>query len=606
MQPISRDLQPQKQPQKKPVRFGNTGGSGGVGGITGAADTLFRAFQNSRGKEMIVEDVVGFGVLRTGMDLGRNKMYGDDSLNVPAATERFFREITSILTDSVLGGVVAYGLSKLWFDRKNQAFSGKFIQYPSLELFQDVVKAESFKSAANHDEAGRIFIEELMKRTDKIENMTDTSKIKQALSTAWTHETQQTSGQKMTSWFRANPNAKTFNSQGKNFIEALNPEATDFDWKFNTKGGAKPETFAVNDLLDDVNRFGQSMKNAWTNKATSNPNWQDMAKKALNRTITAKNWSIPIGLAAGMGATFAMPIFSNAMTKKFFGIDYFPGETSLRKNKPDAAQPDPKQSLPQKSMMERYFPYVTQATQNGNLLPLGFALAPLIAALGFVDTYKRELINPLKRLTQGQGTLKKLFDFTKAAPFTSQQQMAAMFALLITSRLLSSRSDNEYKERVLDSALGWGAWIVGTPLLKKGLSKLSTSELFNPNGTLKSREAIEAFATGAARNKMLAANIRIGIFSTLATMGILGFGAPLAGIKLTQWNEKRKQEKQSPQPTPPPLPAPAPAQPPISKPVPSGGFNTPSTPQPFTLPAQPGTNPYAFLPYTFPPANRTA
>lgn len=597
MQPISRN----PQPHRKPVRFGSTGGNGGgVGGWVGAADTLFRSFQNSRGKEMIVEDVVGFGVLRTGMDLHRNKMYGDDSLNVPAATERFFREITSIFTDSVLGGIVAWGMSKAIFDRKNQAFSGKFIQYPSLEFFQDIVNADAVKNARNHDEAGQAFIKELLSRTEGIDKAANETEIKKALETAWGHETKNKS---RTSWFRANPNAKTFNEAGQKFITALDKNATDFTRTFtvNVEKG-KAESFAVNDLLDDVNRFGRSMERAWANGASKTSNWQDMAKKALKKTITAKDWSIPIGLATGMGMTFVMPFLSNWMTKKMYGIDYFPGETSLRKHKQQEAQ-----SGQQKSLMERYFPYVTEATRSGNVLPLGFALAPLVAAFGFVDTYKLKLTNPIKGLQNG--TLKKLFDFTKAAPFTSQQQMAAMFALLITSRLLSSRSDNEYKERILDSAMGWGAWIVGTPLLKKGLSKLANANLgnanlFNSNGTLKSREAIAAFAEGAAKNKMLKANIGIGIFSTLATMGILGFGAPLAGIKLTQWNEKRKQEKQNQQPVPqssvPPTPSPAVTP---QAPAPFGfnnQFSAPAMSQPFGVPAQPTANPYAFQ-----PANRT-
>lgn len=544
MRPISQS----PSPQKPPVRFGSASG-GGLGGITGAADALFRSFQSSRGKEMIVEDVVGFGVLRTGIDLHRNKMYGDDSWNVPAAAERFGREISSILTDSILGGVVAYGMSHLWFDRKNQAFSKEFIQYPSLELFQDIVGSKAMKDAKNPTEAKAKFIEALMGR---LENKSGNNVARRILGEAWDlPEPKQTRFERYTSWLRANPNSQTFNEKAKNFIRALDNKATDFDLKFNMQwtdtGATKPQTFAVNDLLDDVNRFSRSMNRAWEGKASKTNNWRELAEAGIKKTIAAKNWKIPVGLAAGMAATFTMPFVSNFMTKKVFGIDYFPGETSLRKNQPEPA----KAQTEKKSFLEQYFPYITQATRNGNPLPLGFALAPLLAAVGCVDTYKPGLVNPIKGLREG--TLKKLFDFTKAAPFTSQQQMAAMFALLITSRLLSSRSDNEYQERVLDSAFGWGAWIVGTPMLKWGLSKLSgQQELFKAGGGisgLKSRAAVEAFSESA-----LKANVRIGIVSTLATMGILGLGAPLLGIKLTQWNEKRKQEKLSAPQTPAPNP----------------------------------------------------
>lgn len=604
MQPISRQPQPNKPPVRtgQPVRFGSTsGGSGGVGGLTGMADTVFQLFQNSRGKEMIVEDVVGFGVLRTGMDLGRDRIYGGDSLNVPAAAERFFREMTSIFTDCVLGGLVAYGLSKAYFDRNNKAFSGKFVQYPSLELFQDVVNSEQFQSAKNHQEAGKAFAEVLTRRAKGADKLTVGQKntIQNALKLAWDKETPQ----KTTSWFRANPNAETFNQQGKTIINALsNNRATDFGWDFHTKGNEKPVSFAVNDLLDDVNRFGKSMEKAWAARTgqVAAHNWQDMASEAIKKTINAKNFSIPFGLATGMAATFTMPMLGNWMTKKVYGIDYFPGETSLRKGQQQGqtAENAP-QNAPKKSLVERYFPYVTQSAQNGNVLPLGLALTPMIAALGFVDTYKRSFINPFKSLKNGDGALKKLFDYTKAAPFTSQQQMAAMFALLITSRLLSSRSDNEYKERILDSALGWGAWIVGTPLMKIGLSKLFAPELLN-KGSLKSREAIEAFAESGVRDKLLKSNIRIGIFSTLATIGILGLGAPFAGMKLTQWNEQRKQTRQNPQPGLPPQPPggnlafPAVARNSVSQSAFPGNFSAAPVSQPFLLPQAPSVNPYAF------------
>lgn len=575
MQPISRP----PQPKKPPVRFGSSGGGSGLGGVTGAVDTLFRSFQNSRGKEMIVEDVVGFGVLRTGMDLHRNKMYGDNSWNVPAAAERFFREISSILTDSVLGGVVAWGMGKAVFDRKNKAFSNEFIQYPSLELFQDIVNSGALKSAKTADEAKGAFSKALAERVVGDQASAKSDKLADIIKEAWSvDKPKQTDWEKGTSWLRANPNAGTFNGKGKAFIKALDNKATDFDWKFNTRGTGKPETFAVNELLDDVNRFGRSMGNAWENKVANN--WHDLAEKGLKRTLTAKNWAIPIALATGMGATFAMPFLSNFLTKKVYGIDYFPGETGLKKNQPEQA----KASDTNKSFMERNFPYVSKATKDGNPLPLGIALLPLVAAAG-IFTANRSVMNPFAKGALNK--FRKAFDFTKAAPFTSPQQMASMFALLITSRLLCSRSDNEYQERMLDSFAGWMFWILGTPLMKTAASKLSGQEgLFKAGGGLKSREAVEYFS-----KKALPANVRIGIGSTLATMGILGIGAPLAGIKLTQWNERRKQQnltQQSQTQSQPVLP-PAPSSQP-------NRFALPATVNaPFSQ-ANPSVNPYAWQP----------
>src|SRR5205814_804594 len=95
----------------------------------------------------ICEDFVGFGLLRTVMDLHRSKEYGDDSWNLPAAGERLFRETTSILTDNMLGGLVAAALG-LAFDGRRRAFSNSFINYPTLELFQHHVNGMASAPAA--------------------------------------------------------------------------------------------------------------------------------------------------------------------------------------------------------------------------------------------------------------------------------------------------------------------------------------------------------------------------------------------------------------------------------------------------------------------------
>ncbi len=513
MQPLSQSPQRQK-PQ---TRFGSAGGGSGLGLVTGTMEAVSRCFENNRGAEMLVEDVMGFGLLRTGMDLRRNKMYGDDSLNVPAAAERFGREILSILTDCVLGGVVAWGVGKAFFDRKNQAFSKEFIQYPSLELFQDIANPEKFPGVTCPNEAQTQFKQALAERLVLEKGKALPPEAEQAFNAVWNKK----------------PTREVINDKAKALVNAIKTDAKDFTVDLRVDGTGKKASFAANELLDDVSCFSRAMAKAWENKGAQSTTWQTMAKNAIERTITAKNWTIPIGLAAGMTATFISPFVLNGLTKKVFGIDYFPGETSLRKNQPNLALSNPPKK---KGFWEKHFPYITEALKNGNPLPLGLALTPLLAAVGAVDTYNRRLINPIKGLREG--TLKKLFDFSKKAPFTSQQQMAAMFALLITSRLLSSRSDNEYKERILDSALGWMFWIVGTPLLKQGISKALSKELLTKEGAVKSREAVAAFSKNA-----LAKNVWVGIGSTLGTIGILGLLAPLAGIKLTQWNEKRKQEK---------------------------------------------------------------
>jgi hypothetical protein len=187
--------------------------------------------------------------------------------------------------------------------------------------------------------------------------------------------------------------------------------------------------------------------------------------------------------------------------------------------------------------------------------------------MGILDTEKIRIATALFRKGAGQAWL-KMFDFKKLAPFTGQQQMAAVFALLITSRLLNARTDNEYRERLVDSFAGWGLWILGTPIIKRFASMLSdkivgTTLVKTPNWNplkveLRTKDEISKLlqveSTGIRKTltsdilkKTYTANVRLGMISTLATIGMLGVVEPWIGIKLTQRNERQKQAKQAAQ-----------------------------------------------------------
>ena len=172
-------------------------------------------------------------------------------------------------------------------------------------------------------------------------------------------------------------------------------------------------------------------------------------------------------------------------------------------------------------------------------------LAPLGLAVGLFDTVTRRWNNPFR-----PGFAKKLrdlYDFGKGFPFTTQQQMASLFAALISARLLISRSDNEYRERLVDSGLGWAFWILGTPIIKR----LAARWLDRAHGThliksvdgrleLRTRAEIDRLlrhsVSSAAYRNTLQKHIWLGAVSNLVTLVLLGVVEPLIAI---QWTKHR-------------------------------------------------------------------
>ena len=147
----------------------------------------------------------------------------------------------------------------------------------------------------------------------------------------------------------------------------------------------------------------------------------------------------------------------------------------------------------------------------------------------------------------------RLNQFSKVFPFTSQQQIASLYAALITSRLIFSRSDIEFRERLVDSVfLGWFVWILGTPFLKRTMATMSDKK----NGTmlmkkvgdvmkLRSRLEIERLLPKNPRRlKTIASHIKISAGSLAATLFVLGILEPLVAMKWSMWQAKRSSQSQ--------------------------------------------------------------
>jgi hypothetical protein len=287
--------------------------------------------------------------------------------------------------------------------------------------------------------------------------------------------------------------------------------------------------------------------------------------------------------------TLSVPLFNHWVTRKVDDIDYYPGEIGLPTGKRAqtqslqsnqiaesnpwgaavpldvpafqgslrvgeefsaflAAKAKATQALQQGGNQageekRPFAPYVREALKDGNPLPLALTLLPIPFAVGMFDTVKRQFLNPFAKGFGGKWL--KMYDFTKGFPFTTQQQVASLFALLIGSRLANARSGNEFRERLVDSMLGWGIWILATPFLKeqfaKRLDPTGKTLWKTVDGQFKLRSMAEAeklldpklAAKTAGRLKW------IGRGSTLITMVLLGIVEPLLAILWTKHRSER-------------------------------------------------------------------
>ncbi len=549
-------LSPISPQPKKPViapRFGVAPHVAELKGLTRVADQVFKRVTYDRTTEMLLEDFVGFGLLRTWMDLRRGKTYGDEQQNnLPAASERMARETLSILTDNVLAGGVAYAVAKA-LDGKHKGFSNQFIDFDTLSLFREIagkLDPDKAKAQATAEEA---FLQALQTRL----NPEDPAACKRLLQEAWVSgkkaPVKSTFGQSLQNWWHGKQDVKSLQDATK-LANAIRPKAESYGWTNALKDGV-PRTFKLDSLLDDVSRFSRHMNGTWAAEQAQKaaPCWKTLAESSIKHTLQTKATRIPVAMLAAMGATFAVPFVITELTRKIWGINYYPGEIGLK----DKESLEKASGNSSQTFWQRHFPYITESLKNGNPVPFLTTLLPVPLAFGLYDTVNRKMFRGGKRQWL------KMFDFQKARPFTAQQQMASVFALLITSRLLNSRTDNEFRERMVDSFAGWGIWILGTPLIKEAVARISdakwgTKLLKEVNGkrVLRTREEIEhlllpqlqhlpAKEAKAIADRTLSASARLGIGSTVATMLMLGIVEPWIGIKWTQYNEKRKQAQQA-------------------------------------------------------------
>ncbi|MFM7469601.1 MAG: hypothetical protein ACKO37_08900 [Vampirovibrionales bacterium] len=222
-------------------------------------------------------------------------------------------------------------------------------------------------------------------------------------------------------------------------------------------------------------------------------------------------------------------------------------------------------SLPSAELERKYSDsWYTRLLQQGywgkplKLSPL--LLLPLVPASGVFNTQELKLYLPQvirKMLPQqvrdqvGKYTveyLKSTYDFCKNFPHTTQQQMAGGFALLIMSRLLNSRTPNEFRERAVDGYGGWGFWILGTPLLQKYIFGPLADKTFGSQLMYKGRlrhtdEIKHLMPQGLTQQKTLKANTWVGFTAMMTNVLLLGILEPYIAALWTKSQLAKAQDQ---------------------------------------------------------------
>lgn len=475
-----------------------------LGSSTQKVYKMMAPLHASRGLELLVIDLGGWATLRTLMDLYRQKFFKktiDDKkqLNYVAARERLMMEVMGALPDSI--GLLAflYGMAA---EGKRNAFSNKFIDQGTLKLFDNMLKNPQNKSS-------QTFMQSLTKLISPEKASSIEPLVAKALN-----------------------NANFVDDAAVKIAKVLGQKS--FDRTIANSG------FSLDTLLGDAN----SLISAASKGAKNSPLFAQTARKLIASTTGINAWRIPLGLALGAAYNFVSPYFIQGITRKVEGINDYPGEDGLRK----LQKVDKRPHIKSRGLL----PYLKETLAQGNPIPALLSLVPLPVIFGMVDTekwathgFKAAFNSPLKSGFVSKAM--KMFQFSRSAPFVGMHQMAVLQALVVFSRVTSARNAVEFRERVFDSYLGWGIWILGSPLIKKAISAFydktqGTQLLKTVNGAKVARtqsEIASLIKNPTVMRNTLSKNIWIGFGSLVATMGLLGIVEPWLSIKLTEWQSKR-------------------------------------------------------------------
>lgn len=454
-----------------------------------------------RGIELIIEDILGFAVLRSVLDTLRGVFYGKGEPNWSAGSERFRRETISVFTDLFIPGVAALIIGKV-MDSVNGGFSGRFGSLANTQILKNIVdKLPEDSTAANltnklattlADASGnsgdKQLIDDLTRRLIK--------PLSQQVSAAdynkWLSGAVPMANQREVFTQRLNELTKATKPTPLNrqqVVELLKEFGSNrpkkqvnhlFElmvenqsmWVARKLGLNKMDISVGNlhtdipSLLEETTRVFDELPAAKNGLAYQRVFNQPKLATYLKNTIKNRKLQF-VGLLAGVVTTALAPNFNHYLTKKFHKTEDYPAAEGLFQKKhirPDGAKEHTllkKIGVKAKERLKKIAPFVTENLEEGNPLPLLGAATPLAVAAGVVDTVNLKFRKPFGK------SWKHLYDFGKKFPYVGQQQIASLYAILIAARIFSARVDHEYYERVIEGATGWGIWILGSPFLKK-------------------------------------------------------------------------------------------------------------------------------------------
>ncbi len=553
-----------------------------------------------RGIELLVEDILGFAVLRSVLDTMRGIFYGTGELSWSAGRERILRESLSVFTDLFIPGIVALGLGKL-LDKSNGGFSSKFNSVGHLNLFHDVLKKDkptTPKAFLNHlanqlatalphekshktptakaEQLSRILVQpmdkvltaevissELAKGSGKLPPQA-TKMVQKALANGpgglppSSTALQNTLGK----LGMAKPQKVAKALRGK-YIDAIGMQlarALDFKQLDVTIGKRHINLKALADdwlaMVDELPAKIHEGK-ALASKPGAKVFDREIIQKFVRRTSRNRGFQL-LALVAGLGATALAPIINHRITKKLDNSNDYPALRGLYKKPHESKGKSEKYQSWLNSLgsdtrkaVEDNAPFVMEALGEGNPMPLVGSLLPLVVAAGFFDTVNRRFRFPFN------GRFKQLYDYGKVFPHVAQQQIASLYAILIGSRLFSARVDHEYYERVIDSVAGFSIWILGTPFLKQVFSmgmgafdseRGGDNPLIKKVGqygrrTLKSAADVDLMDVSKAQKDKLKPKLQLaGRGALISNIIILGLVEPLFAIFMTKWRSEKQQQ----------------------------------------------------------------
>jgi hypothetical protein len=565
-------------------------------------DKAFAVIGKTRTSELLIEDIFGFALFRTLWDVGRGLMYGTGDWNWGAGRERIFREGASIFSDLFAAGIAALGIGAV-LDKGLKGFSNSNMHFDTLGLFKETLKPKGgnsrsqaefmdaladkivsakesgkAKSLHSNDPALKKALKESIRDvlTNNNLDQLNPSNLPQGEKTAW--------GKWFAKFWHAGPeqNADLAALKTRFADSSMPPSVKQLETELGKIGFAKPKDAAkelldalssqkatqiakklqlqqfdvmlgkqhvqLPDLMNDLHRFLGEMAPKGQEFAKAIPWEPEQLLKRVKSTFIAKHAKLA-GLVIALGCTMATPLVNHWITKKLDGADHYLAldglyaaeESKQLKKKHQAAIKDKKGIS---RWLNENGPFVFQQLRDGNTMPLIGSILPLTMPFWF-DTVNRKTFLPTPKKLRG------LLDFGKKFPFTRQQQIASLYAFLIGSRIYSSRNSDEYRERTLDSVLGYGIWILGTPMIKnawasvskvKGLVKesgplarnlLRTKDEINKLTSLTAEQKRKAIKQGKIIN-------RSALFLNILLLGLI---EPFIAITYTQHASKQRELK---------------------------------------------------------------